>query len=262
MFFGIASGKVDTEGFEIVQVLEEIERLNRRALHGELEVTAFSIHAYAHLTERYALMACGASMGDGYGPMLVAREPWSPATLEGRRLAVPGTLTSAFLALQLWSPSAFEYEVVPFDRILEHVAEGRADAGLVIHEGQLTYASLGLHLVLDLGAWWKERTGGLPLPLGGNGVRRDLGGEAQRTLARVLKRSIAYGLEHRDEALGYAAGFGRGLDGRSTDRFVGMYVNDLTLDYGDRGREAIRRFLAEGADRGFVPRVDAIDFVS
>jgi 1,4-dihydroxy-6-naphthoate synthase len=263
MFFGIAAGKVDTEGFEIEQVLEDIETLNRRALAGELEVTALSIHAYAHLAHRYALMSCGASMGDGYGPMLVSREPFAadPESLGRLKFAVPGTLTSAFLALKLYLGKEPEHEVVPFDAILDHVLAKKADLGLVIHEGQLTYSRQGLHRIVDLGTWWKERTAGLPLPLGGNGVRKDLGADAMRALTRVLKRSIAYGLDHRKEALAYAAGFGRGLDGPLTDRFVGMYVNDLTLDYGERGREAIRRFLAEGTACGYVPSVAGVEFV-
>ncbi len=261
MFYGIAAEKIDTEGFEIEQVLEDIETLNRRALEGQLEVTALSIHAYAHLADRYALMPCGASMGDGYGPMLVAREPLDPAALGARKVAVPGTLTSAFLSLRLYLGGDFTYEVVPFDAILDHVAAGRADVGLVIHEGQLTYGAQGLHKILDLGVWWAGRTGGLPLPLGGNGVRKDLGAGTMRALTRVLKRSIAYGLEHRKEALTYALDFGRGLDRRMADTFVGMYVNELTLDYGERGREAIRRFLAEGSERGYVPRLPSVEFV-
>jgi 1,4-dihydroxy-6-naphthoate synthase len=261
MFHGIASGAVDTGDFEIEQVLEEIESLNRRALAGELEVSAVSIHAYAHLSERYALMSCGASMGDGYGPVVVSREPISPGDLASCTLAVPGTLTSAFLALRLALGKEFEHHVVPFDRILDVVAEGEADAGLIIHEGQLTYSRQGLQPVLDLGVWWAERTRGLPLPLGGNVVRKDLGPETMRELTRILRESIAWGLDHRREALEYALGFGRGLDAPLTDRFVGMYVNDLTLDYGDRGREAIRRFLEEGKAAGIVPSTPPVEFV-
>ena len=261
MFYGIASGKVDSRGFAIEQVLEDIESLNRRALAGELEVSAVSIHAYAHLADRYALMPCGASMGDGYGPIVVAREPMDPATLGQRRVAVPGTLTSAFLALRLFVGRDFPYEVVPFDRILAAVADGRAEAGLVIHEGQLTFAGEGLHRVVDLGAWWGERTGGLPLPLGGNAVRRDLGAEVMRNLTAVLRDSITYGLDHRDEALHYAMDFGRGLDRGLADRFVGMYVNDFTRDYGERGRQAVRRFLDEGAGAGLVPALPRVEFV-
>ncbi len=261
MFYGIAAGKVDTAGFAIDQVLEDIESLNRRALAGELEVSAVSIHAFAHLADRYALMPCGASMGDGYGPLVVAREPLDPAQLAERTIAVPGTMTSAFLALRLYLGRDYRYEVVPFDRILDVVREGGADAGLVIHEGQLTYGREGLHRIVDLGVWWAERTGGLPLPLGGNVVRKDLGGPTMSALTRVLRDSIDYGLDHRAEALEYALDFGRGLDGALADRFVGMYVNDLTRDYGERGRRAITRFLEEGIEAGVVPRIGAVEFV-
>jgi 1,4-dihydroxy-6-naphthoate synthase len=261
MFYGIAAEKVDTAGFRIEQVLEDIEGLNRRALRGELEVSAVSIHAYAHLADRYALMSCGASMGDGYGPCLVARSPLSVEELRSRTIAVPGTLTSAFLSLQLLLGRSFTFQVMPFDRILDAVCAGRVDAGLIIHEGQLTYASQGLTLVADLGVWWAERTGGLPLPLGANVVRRDLGGPTLKTLTRILRQSIDFGLDNRDEALKYALGFGRGLDTELTDRFVGMYVNELTRDYGDRGRQAIERFLDEGAAAGLVPRIGALEFV-
>jgi 1,4-dihydroxy-6-naphthoate synthase len=261
MFWGIASGAVDTRGYRIEQVLEDIESLNRRALAGELEVTAVSIHAYAHLAPRYALMSCGASMGDGYGPIVVSRQPLTVDDLRRGPVAVPGTLTSAFLALRLALGGDFPHRVVRFDAILDEVGEGRAPAGLIIHEGQLTYSSHGLHRALDLGVWWSERTGGLPLPLGGNAVRKDLGTGAMRELTTILRESIAWGLDHRDEALRYASGFGRGLDAPATDRFVGMYVNDLTRDYGPRGRDAIRRFLDEGAASGLVPPVPAVEFV-
>jgi 1,4-dihydroxy-6-naphthoate synthase len=261
MFYGIACGAVDTEGFEIEQVLEDIESLNRRALEGELEVSAVSIHAYTHLADRYALMHCGASMGDGYGPCVVATSSFDPQELRSKKVAIPGTLTSAFLALRLYLGHEFEYEVVPFDQIPEAVKSGRADAGLIIHESQITYRDEGLKLITDLGVWWGEKTGGLPLPLGGNVVRKDLGDEAMRSLTRVLEASIVYGLEHRQPALKYSLDFGRGLDESLTDRFVGMYVNDLTRDYGDRGREAIRRFLAEGREIGLVPDFGEIEFV-
>ena len=261
MFYGIASNRVDTGGFRIEQVLEDIESLNRRALEGELEVSAVSIHAYAHLADRYALMPCGASMGDGYGPLVVTREPMSVDDVARRKIAVPGTLTSAFLALRLALSRDFEHVVVPFDAILDAVADGDADAGLIIHEGQLTYSSLGLHKVLDLGVWWADRTGGLPLPLGGNAVRKDLGDDTMRALTRVLRDSIEYGLDHREEALAYSLDYGRGLDAAMADRFVGMYVNDLTRDYGDRGREAIRRFLDEGSAAGLVPELPVVEFV-
>jgi 1,4-dihydroxy-6-naphthoate synthase len=262
MFYGIAAEKVDLRGFEIRQVLEDIETLNRRCLEGELEVSAVSIHAYAHLADRYALMPCGASMGDGYGPIVVAREPIDTEDLADRTIAVPGTMTSAFLSLQLFLGRSFSFKVVPFDRILDAVADGSVDAGLVIHEGQLTYRSAGLSRVVDLGLWWADRTDGLPLPLGGNVVRKDLGAQVMHDLTRVLSDSIAFGLDHRAEALRYALDFGRGLDDGLADRFVGMYVNDLTRDYGDRGRRAIERLLDEGAEAGLVPRIRTLEFVS
>jgi 1,4-dihydroxy-6-naphthoate synthase len=252
MFYGLASGLVKTGDLHFVHELQDIETLNRRALAGELEVTAASIHAYAYLAERYVLLPHGASMGEGYGPRLVAREPLRRGDLAGRRIAVPGTLTSAFLALKLYFPAA-ETEVVPFDRIAEHVLEGRSDVGLLIHEGQLTFAADGLHLVEDLGRWWGEETGGLPLPLGGNLIRRDLGPELIRRVSRLLRRSIAYGLQHRREALAHAQSYGRGLDESQTDEFVGMYVNDRTLDYGPDGRRAVQLFLDQGADAGIIP---------
>lgn len=261
MFYGIAAGRVDTLGYDIEQVLEDIESLNRRALDGELEVSAVSIHAFAHLTGRYALMPCGASMGDGYGPVLVAREPLDRDAALGGVIAVPGLMTSAFLALQLYAGRAFTHVHVPFDRILDAVRDGEADAGLVIHEGQLTYRDEGFHKVVDLGEWWAQRTAGLPLPLGGNVVRKDLGPEVSRDLTTVLRASIDYGLEHRDEALEYAMAFGRGLDTGDADRFVGMYVNEVTRDYGDRGRRAVERFLREGAQAGLVPPLSGLEFV-
>ena len=261
MFHGIACGKVDTAGFQIDQLLEDIESLNRRCMKSEIEVSAVSIHAYAHLTDKYALMPCGASMGDGYGPRIVTRDKVDPSALKSMKFAVPGTLTSAFLALQLYLDQEFEYEVVEFDQILDVVRDGKADAGLVIHEGQLTYGEYGLELITDLGQWWGERTGGLPLPLGGNVVRKDLGEETMRTLTRILRDSIEYGLKNRQEALDYAIDFGRGLDQQLNDTFVGMYVNELTMDYGDRGRQSIERFLAEGAAKGWVPPIDGLKFV-
>jgi 5,8-dihydroxy-2-naphthoate synthase len=262
MYYAIAKGRVDTGGYAVVQVLEDIESLNRRALAGELEVTAISIHAYAHLADRYALMACGASMGDGYGPIVVAREPCAAGELARKTIAIPGTLTSAYLALRLYLGDAFPFVVAPFDEILDVVAAGGADAGLIIHEGQLTYAAQGLVKVVDLGAWWGVRTGGLPLPLGGNAVRRDLGSDAMRVLTKMYRDSIAFGLANRAEALAYAKGFGRGLDDRLNDRFVGMYVNDLTLDYGERGRRSIQLFLDEGTAAGIVPPIGPVTFVS
>jgi 1,4-dihydroxy-6-naphthoate synthase len=260
MFYGIACGAVDQRGFAIEQVLEDIESLNRRALAGELEVSAASVHACAYLGERYAIMTCGASMGDGYGPCVVAREPLTAADLARVTVAVPGTLTSAYLALRLHLGHEVEHRVVPFDRIPAAVQTGEVDAGLIIHESQLTYRAEGLHLVVDLGAWWREHTGGLPLPLGANIVRRDLGAEGMRRLTAVLRDSIDYGLAHRDAALEYALAWGRGLARPLADRFVGMYVNDLTREYGERGRRAIDRFLGDAAAAGFVPR-SSLDFI-
>lgn len=261
MFYGLATGKVDPGPYTFEHILEDIQTLNERAMRGEYEMTAISIHAYPYVADRYRLTRCGCSMGDGYGPRLVAREPLAPEQLRGRTIAVPGRMTTAFLTLQLLlGREGFEPQVVMFDQIPRAVAEGRVDAGLVIHEGQLTYAAEGLHLVLDLGVWWQQRTG-LPLPLGGNVVRRDLGDAHARRLTQIMQTSIRYSLEHRDEAVAYALKFGRGLDSTLADRFVGMYVNDWTLDYGEKGREAVRRLLAEGAAAGLVPQVNEIDFV-
>jgi 1,4-dihydroxy-6-naphthoate synthase len=260
MFYALAHGKLDTGDLEFRHELQDIETLNRRALRGELEVTAVSLHAYAHLLDKYALLPSGCSMGDRYGPMVVARRPMSVDELRRARVAVPGTLTTAFLALRLLLPEGFAHEVVPFDRILDAVAAGRFDAGLIIHEGQLTFRNQGLHLVVDLGVWWQERTG-LPLPLGGNVVRRDLGPEVIRQISRLLKESIRYGLAHRDEALAYALEYARDMDRALADRFVGMYVNDWTLDYGPRGREAVRRLLDEGHRAGVIPAPVAVEFV-
>lgn len=259
MFYGLASGRVSNEGLEIEQVLADIETLNRAAFDGQYEVTAVSMHAYAHLHETYALLPHGASMGDNYGPMVVVRED-GPRTLDGVRVAIPGTLTSAWLALQLHRPG-LDYEVMPFDQILEAVRDGRAEAGLLIHEGQLTYADEGLRKVVDLGEWWFERTGGLPLPLGGNVIRRDLGDEMMRKVSRILHASIKCALDNRQDAVDYAIQFGRGLDRAKTDRFVGMYVNALTLDYGDRGREAVRRFLAEAWEKRLIPAEVQVEWV-
>ena len=260
MFYGLASGEVPTPGYRVVQVLKDIESLNRMALDGAIEATAVSIHAYAYLADRYALLSCGASMGDGYGPIVVAREPIDPDRLRRTTIAIPGTLTSAALALRL-ALGEVPTRVMPFDRILEAVRDGEVDAGLLIHEGQLTYAQGGLHRVLDLGAWWKDETGGLPLPLGGNAVRRDLGPEAISAIGGFLRRSIAFGLEHRERALTYALDYGRGLGRPLADRFVGMYVNDYTLDYGASGRRAIETFLRRGHEAGALPRTVQVEFV-
>jgi 1,4-dihydroxy-6-naphthoate synthase len=259
MFYGLASGSVPANGFELEHVLADIETLNRAAFEGVYEITAVSFHAYAHLTDRYVLLPHGASMGDRYGPIVVSKT--SRPSLEGVTVAVPGTLTTAFLALRLFDPSV-EYVVMPFDRIQEAVHAGDVDAGLLIHEGQVTWADEGLQKIVDLGEWWADRTRGLPLPLGGNVIRRDLGPAAISTLSRLLHNSIAYGLNHRDEAVTYALRFGRGLDRARTDRFVGMYVNDLTLDYGDRGREAVRRLLADASAAGLIPNRVNVEFAA
>jgi 1,4-dihydroxy-6-naphthoate synthase len=252
MHYGLASGKVPDEGIEFEHLLADIETLNRAAFEGRYEVSAVSFHAYAHLTDKYLLLPHGSSMGDSYGPIVVARRD-GPSTLDGTRVAVPGTLTTAFLALQLYKPHV-PYDVMPFDQIQDAVREGRADAGLLIHEGQLTYGDDGLKKIVDLGEWWSAKTGGLPLPLGGNVIRRDLGTEMVGKISRILHASITYALEHRDEALDYALRFGRGLDRNQADRFVGMYVNELTLDYGERGRQAVQRLLDEASARGVLPK--------
>jgi 1,4-dihydroxy-6-naphthoate synthase len=259
MFYGLASGKVDTEGLRYVHELQDIETLNQRALHGELEVTAVSIHAYAYLTDRYALLPHGASMGDGYGPRLVARTPMTRADIRGRRIAIPGRLTTAFLALTLYEPS-FTPVPTPFDRIEDAVLAGDVDLGLLIHEGQLTYAGRGLHLVADMGEWWRQETG-LPLPLGGNVIRKDLGPELIATISRHLRQSIAYGLAHRAPALDHAMQHARGLERNQADEFVGMYVNDWTLDYGPRGRAAVQTLLERGVASGLLPGPVVAEFV-
>jgi len=259
MFYGLATGKVPRGGLQITHVLSDIETLNREALEGRHEVTAISFHAYPYVADAYALMPCGASIGDGYGPLLVAREPMEPDRVAEKTVAVPGTLTSAYLALKLFAP-AVETRVVPFDRILEEVRAGKADLGLVIHEGQLTFGGFGLHKVLDLGEWWKERTG-LPLPLGGNAVRRDLGPELMARLTALVRETVRYALGHRREALDYALGFARGMDPLVADRFVGLWVNELTVDCGGRGRQAVQALLDHGHAAGIVPRRVRADFV-
>lgn len=265
MFYALAKGKIDTGRFRFEHELVDIETLNRRAFSAELELTAVSLHAYAHLSDLYMLCPCGASMGDRYGPMVVAREAVSLADLRGKTIAVPGTLTTAFLALSLCLGGEFPYVVMPFDEILNVVEAGefdgqKIDAGLVIHEGQLTYADQKLKLVVDTGQWWFETTG-LPLPLGANAIRKNLGHEAIVEVTRLLKESIQFGLDHRGEALDYALSFGRGLDRSKADRFVGMYVNDWTLDFGDRGRQAVRELLARGHAAGVIPRLVEPEFV-
>ena len=259
MFYALTHDRLDTGDLRFVHQLEDIETLNRRALQGELEVSAVSLHAYAHLADRYALLASGCSMGDRYGPKLIARTPISLEEAKSKTIAIPGTLTTAYLTLQLCLGKDLNLIVVPFDEIISAVLEGRADVGLIIHEGQLYYPDQGLHQILDLGEWWYEQTG-LPLPLGGNIVRRDLGEETVERVARLLKASIQYALEHREEALGYALEYARGLDPALADRFVGMYVNDWTVDYGPRGREAVRTLLGRATEQGLIPPVD-IQFV-
>jgi 1,4-dihydroxy-6-naphthoate synthase len=258
MFYGLASGSVDTGGIEVDQVLSDIETLNRAAFEGKYEVTAVSFHAYAHLLDTYALLPHGASMGDNYGPIVVARED-GPREVKGRKIAIPGTLTTAYLALQLYEKD-FSPVVVPFDQIEQYVKDGHAEAGLLIHEGQLTYGDNGLRKIVDLGEWWAERTGGLPLPLGGNIIRRDLGPEMISKVSRLLHDSIAYALSHRKDAVEYAQQFGRGLDKEKTDRFVGMYVNDLTLGYGERGRAAVERLMTEAYAQGLIPKSVPVQF--
>jgi 1,4-dihydroxy-6-naphthoate synthase len=260
MFYALTHDKIDTGGLRFVHQLEDIETLNQRALRGELEVSAVSIHAFAHLADRYALLASGSSMGDQYGPTLVTREPMTLADLKGRTIAIPGKLTTAYLTMQLCLGKDTPVVVLPFDQILPAVAEGRVEAGLLIHEGQLYYGEKGLHKVVDLGQWWHEQTG-LPLPLGGNVVRRDLGDAMVTRIARLLKESIRYALDHREEALEYALRYARDLEPALADRFVGMYVNDWTIDYGPRGREAVRTLLGRAAEAGLVPGPVDVQFV-
>ena len=260
MFYGLASGSVSTGEFEIEHVLSDIETLNQAAFEGRYDVTAISFHAYAHLTDRYILLPHGASMGDGYGPVVVASTTGS-SSLAGVRVAVPGELTTACLVLRLFDPTV-EYTVMPFDRIQEAVRSGEVAAGVLIHEGQLTYADEGLKKIVDFGEWWAKRTGGLPLPLGGNVIRRDLGAETISKLSGMLHESIAFALAHREQAVEYAMRFGRGLDREQTNRFVGMYVNGLTLEYGERGREAVHRLLGDARAAGLLPKPVAVEFAA
>ena len=259
MFYALAAGKIDTEGLTYVHELQDIESLNQRALRGELEVTAVSIHAYAYLSDQYALLPHGASMGDRYGPRLVARERATRADVKGKRIAIPGPKTSAYLALQMYEPD-FTPVFTQFDLIEDAVVNGDVDMGLLIHEGQLTFGDRGLHLVVDMGEWWFEETG-LPLPLGGNVIRKDLGIELTRKISRHLRDSIAYGLDHRTDALDHAMQYARGLDRTKADTFVGMYVNDWTLDYGERGRRAVRLFLERGVGLGLITNAVNVEFV-
>jgi 1,4-dihydroxy-6-naphthoate synthase len=259
MFYALATNKLDTGDIQFTHVLKDIQSLNEMAMRGVYNVTAISFHAYAYIADKYALLPHGASIGDNYGPIVVSREAASAEDLSKMKVAVPGELTSAFLALRIFN-SEFAYEVVPFDEIIEAVQEGRCDAGLLIHEGQLFYEKMGLRKVIDLGEWWHERTT-LPLPMGGNAIRRDLGEDLIRKVSHFLRESISYSLEHREDALQYAMQFARDMDTGTADRFVAMWVNELTLDYTDRGREAVRRLLAEGFERGIIPNRVEVDFV-
>ena len=259
MFYALANGKIDTDGITYVHELQDIESLNQRARRAELEVTAVSIHAYAYLSDTYALLPHGASMGDRYGPRLVAKQPMTLADIRGKRIAIPGPLTSAYLAMQLCEPD-FVAVQTPFDEIEARVLAGDVDAGLLIHEGQLTYKDDGLHLIVDLGEWWFQETG-LPLPLGGNVVRKDLGEALTKKVSRHLRESIKFGLDHRTAALDHSMQYARGLAREKADEFVGMYVNDWTLDYGERGREAVRTLLDRGVKAGIITRAVDVEFV-
>jgi len=258
MFYALAKDKLPTGKFRFHHTLQDIETLNRKAFEGAFEVTAISFHAYPYLEDKYILLPSGASMGDGYGPMVVAREPFGKDELRGKRIAIPGTLTSACLALKLFQPH-YEEVVVPFDQIMDVVKRGDVDAGILIHEGQLTYADEGLHLIVDFGAWWRDMTG-LPLPLGGNVIRRDIGMEDIREISRLLKASIQYSLDHREEALEYALQYARDLDTAKADRFVGMYVNERTLDYGQEGRKAVQLFFDKAYEAGIIPKPVKAEF--
>ena len=258
MFYALAKDKLDTGKFHFTHTLQDIETLNRKALNGEYEITAISFHAYVYIADKYMLLPSGASMGDRYGPMVVAREPWSQDALRGKRIAIPGTMTTAYLALKLFQPE-FEAVVIPFDQIMNEVQKGSVDAGLIIHEGQLTYASQQLHKIVDLGEWWYQHTK-LPLPLGGNVVRRDLGMEDIREISRLLKESIQYALDHREEALNHAMQFARDLDTKTADRFVGMYVNERTLDYGTEGRQAVQQLFDRAFEAKIIPKPIRAEF--
>jgi len=260
MFYGLATNKVRVPGYRFTHTLSDIETLNRRAREEAFyDVTAISFHAYPYLQQNYTLMGCGGSVGEGYGPMVVSGKPLTPGALDRIKIAVPGALTTAYLALKIFNP-AIQTETVPFDRIIPEMLAGNIDAGLIIHEGQLTYAASGLHKVLDLGVWWRETTG-LVLPLGGNAIRRSLGAESIRIITKAVRDSIQHALDHREQALEYAMQFARDLDSRLANRFVSMYVNDRTLDYGLDGRQAIRKLLDLGHERGIIPIAPMVDFV-
>ena len=264
MFYGLAKDLIPTHGFEFQHILQDIQTLNERATRGELDISAVSIHAYAYVSDKYALLPSGASMGDGYGPMLVAKQKFSRAEVATKKIAVPGTMTSAFLALQLWlgkPAKEFNYIVVPFDQIFATVKSGKADVGLIIHEGQLTYKNEGLVVCEDLGIWWNSQNDGLPLPLGGNVIHKKFPVDVRRKISNVLTASIQYSLDHRPEAVQHALQYARDMGRDLADKFVGMYVNHWTLDYGDRGRESIRRFLGQAFERGIIPHRQELEFV-
>jgi 1,4-dihydroxy-6-naphthoate synthase len=264
MFYGLAKELVPTDGFCFEHILQDIQTLNERATRGDLDISAISIHAYAYVSHQYALLPGGASMGDGYGPMLVARKKFSRAEIARKRIAVPGKMTSAFLALQLWleqPASQMDYVVVPFDQIFQTVRSGTAEVGLIIHEGQLTYANEGLDVCQDLGVWWAAENQGLPLPLGGNVIHKRFEPAARKAISDILTSSIRFSLEHRAEAVEHALQFARNMGRELADRFVGMYVNHWTLDYGERGRESIRRFLDQAFDHGLIPHRQQLEFV-
>jgi 1,4-dihydroxy-6-naphthoate synthase len=264
MFYGLAKELLSTGQYRFEHVLQDIETLNRRAMKGELEITAISIHAYPYVADKYALTSCGSSMGDKYGPMVIAQKKMSLADLKGKTIAIPGEMTTAFLALQLClgkSGDAFKHVVVHFDQIPKYIKDGKADAGLIIHEGQLTYQTLGLQLIVDLGQWWHEKTA-LPLPLGGNCIRKDLGIAPMHEITKILRQSIEFSLAHRKEAVEYALQFGRDLNRDLADKFVGMYVNQWTIDYGARGREAISTLLKKGAEAKLVPGIETIEYIT
>ena len=260
MFYALAHNKIPTGNLAFAHELQDIETLNRRCLKQELDISAISLHAFAYLSDKYALLSSGCSMGDRYGPMVVAKKAYTIEELKSLRIAVPGTLTTAFLSLSLLLGSKFQYEIVPFDEILNAVEQGKVDAGLIIHEGQLTFQNQGLKLVVDMGVWWYEKTG-LPLPLGGNVVRKDLGADIISEASRLIRESIHYGLDHRKEALAYALQYGRDLDTGLADKFVGMYVNDWTVDYGEKGRKAVQLLLNEGHKAGVIPHPVLVEFV-
>jgi len=258
MFYGLATNKLETDGLKFEHTLKDIQTLNEDAKNGVFDVTAISFHAYAYVSDKYALLPHGASIGDKYGPILVSKEPRKPEEISRMKIAIPGEMTSAFLALRIYNQD-FEYMVMPFDKIIETVQSGKADAGLLIHEGQLFYKQIGLAKVLDLGEWWFEKTG-LPLPMGGNVIRRDLGEDLMRRVSKYLHQSIKYSLDNREDALAYAMQFARDMPPELADRFVAMWVNDLTLDYGERGRQAVKLLLSEGFEKGIIPHRVEVDF--